>query len=141
MISRCERPTDHAYARYGRRGITVCSTWRESFVAFRDWALSNGYSDDLTIDRRDNDKGYEPDNCRWATHKQQNRNYSRVRYVEVDGRKVALIDLAEAAGLKPYTVRQRIYKMGWSVERALSTPVKPRTFTVERRNIDAEISA
>lgn len=62
---------------YRDRGITVCSEWRESYVAFERWALANGYRNDLTLDRIDNDGGYSPDNCRWATVSQQNANKRR----------------------------------------------------------------
>lgn len=74
MRSRCYDKKCHAYNRYGGRGITVCEEWRNDFQAFYDWAISHGYSDDLSIDRIDNDKGYSPDNCRWATAKEQNKN-------------------------------------------------------------------
>jgi hypothetical protein len=135
LKGRCLNPKSAAYKRYGGRGITISPEWLNSFECFRDWALANGYAPDLTIDRKNNDGNYEPGNCRWATYKQQNRNYSRVHYVDVDGKQVPLIELAERAGLKPYTVRQRIFRMGWSVERALSTPVVP-TFTVHKCNIE-----
>lgn len=62
---------------YAGRGITVCQEWAESYPAFRAWALSHGYSDELSIDRIDNDKGYEPSNCRWATRHEQNLNTRR----------------------------------------------------------------
>lgn len=65
--------------KYYQKGIRVCATWRESFEAFRDWALANGYRDDLTIDRLDSDKDYTPDNCRWATYSEQNKNRRRGR--------------------------------------------------------------
>lgn len=144
---RCQTPSNAAYDRYGGRGISVCPEWSDSFLQFKRWADANGYRSDLTIDRVDNDGNHEPSNCRWATKAEQNRNYSRVRYVAINGERVPLIDLAERAGLKPYTVRQRIYRMGWSVEKALTTPVRGQalkeiiTFTVEQRNIDAEDTA
>ena len=74
MKQRCLNPNKHNFPNYGGRGITVCDEWLHDYPAFRDWALNNGYSDVLTIDRINNDAGYSPDNCRWATHKQQNNN-------------------------------------------------------------------
>lgn len=63
---------------YADRGITVCPEWQASFEVFRDWALANGYRDDLTIDRKENDKGYEPGNCQWATAREQRLNQRRM---------------------------------------------------------------
>ena len=74
MKERCMNPNSPKYRLYGGRGITVCGEWIDDFTVFRDWAISTGYSDELTLDRIDNDKGYYPDNCRWATFSEQNRN-------------------------------------------------------------------
>ena len=74
MIARCYRAKTKGFQNYGGRGIAVCDEWRNSPVAFVDWADSSGFSPNLQLDRRDNDGGYSPDNCRWVTRSVNNKN-------------------------------------------------------------------
>jgi hypothetical protein len=77
MKSRCNNPNHQDYKWYGAKGIRVCEEWSLSFKEFEKWALTNGYADNLTIDRRDNARIYEPENCRWLTQADQNRNKAK----------------------------------------------------------------
>ncbi len=128
MISRCENPNEPSFKKYGAKGVSVCPEWRGSFEAFRDWALANGYRDDLTIDRfPDNAGNYEPGNCRWATYSEQNRNQSRNRSVFYQGESWFIGDLAKAHGLPDHVLRGRVHVYGWPIDRALSTPIAYRS--------------
>lgn len=85
MKTRCLNPNTKSYKNYGNRGITVCAAWLENYIAFRSWALENGYSDDLTIERIDVNKGYTPDNCAFISKSEQPRNTRRCRFVTYKG--------------------------------------------------------
>ena len=76
--SRCLNPNKKRFKDYGGRGITICNEWLE-FIPFRDWSLSNGYSDNLTIDRMENNGNYEPNNCQWVTYMENNRKQKQIK--------------------------------------------------------------
>jgi len=81
MIRRCYKPKSTNFKYYGGRGISICNEWRDNFQAFRDWAVANGYSDDLTIDRINVNGNYEPSNCRWVNATIQSNNRRNVKKV------------------------------------------------------------
>jgi hypothetical protein len=112
-------PNNHNYAYYGGRGISVCADW-ESYEAFRDWAVVNGYQADLELDRIDNDGNYEPSNCRWVPRKKQANNMRKNRVITYNGETHSLSEWAEITGIKRATLSNRINTYGWSVERALT---------------------
>lgn len=115
MKERCNNPHNKSYARYGARGITVTHEWETSFESFRAWAMENGFSDNLTIDRVDNNKGYSPDNCRWVSTKVQNRNYSKNHMITYNGRTQCIADWADETGINRATILYRI-KSGKTIE-------------------------
>lgn len=102
MMQRCYNENLYGYRDYGGRGIKICEEWykKGGFWKFRDWALANGYREDLSIDRIDNDKGYSPDNCRWATTSEQNNNKRNNIIIEIDGQKHSLTEWAEILKIK-----------------------------------------
>lgn len=113
MHERCYRPQHMYYARYGGRSIGICDEWRRNFVAFREWATSHGYADNLSIDRIDNDRGYSPDNCRWVDAITQQNNRQTCHTLTVDGRTHTISEWARLTGIKNTTIRERL-RRGWS---------------------------
>lgn len=122
---RCSNPNNDRWADYGGRGIEVCPEWRYSFEAFRDWALANGYRDDLTIDRIDVNGNYEPGNCRWITNKEQQHNRRNNHYITYNGETHTITEWARIYGLSENGLVHRISR-GWEIERALMTPMQNR---------------
>lgn len=123
MKERCNNPNSIEYSSYGGRGIRLCPEWENDFNSFYQWAKANGYTDSLSIDRIDNDKGYEPENCRWADRITQANNKRTNHYLTYNGKTQSIAQWARETGLSQSCLRHRIYR-GWDVEKALSTPMK-----------------
>lgn len=133
MKNRCYNPKSYNYQNYGGRGITICEEWlnnefvkgeigrkSKGFVAFREWATDNGYTDNLTLDRIDVNKGYSPENCRWVTMKVQSNNTRRNRIITYKGKSQTLAQWCDELCLNYQKIIQRIIS-GWSVARAFET--------------------
>lgn len=108
MKERCGNPKNRSYKHYGARGISVCDEWANDFSSFRSWAMSNGYSENLTIDRIDFNGNYEPGNCRFVTTAMQNRNYSRNHFITYRGETKCVADWADEFGINRATILWRI---------------------------------
>jgi hypothetical protein len=112
MKGRCLNKRDKAYFNWGGRGITVCDEWKDDFQAFYDFALNNGWALGLITDRRDNNKGYSPDNIRFVTPAISMRNTQRTRAVSFDGKTMCVTDWAAEFNITPQSVFERIQKHG-----------------------------
>ena len=124
MRCRCLNPNHAAWSRYGGRGITICRRWLDSFQAFLN-DLGPKPGPGYSLDRIDNSGNYEPGNCRWATRIQQERNKRSNRRFDWEGRSYTLSELGSKCGLLPGTLADRL-DYGWSLEKALTTPVHER---------------
>ncbi len=146
MIWRCYRKEHISYKYYGERGITVCDEWLNDFQSFYDWALSSGYSKNLTLDRIDNDGNYEPSNCRWATAKEQANNTRANHLVTCNGETKTISEWAELLGITHQALSDRLNSKSWTIEDALtvkkkSRPAKQPSFrkAVYQKNTNNEI--
>lgn len=122
MIQRCTNPTCSSYYKYGKRGITVCERWRTSYQSFLE-DMGRRPSASHSLERIDNDKGYGPDNCRWATLSEQANNKRSCRFITCLGRTATVAQWARENGLTKSTLLARL-NMGWPVEEAISRPCK-----------------
>lgn len=118
MISRCENSRNKEYDNYGGRGISVCTAWHD-FKLFFQWAISNGYSDELTIERINVNCGYSPENCTWADTYTQARNRTNNRMITYQGKTMIVTDWAKETGIGEATIRHRL-DAGWTVEETLT---------------------
>lgn len=121
MVQRTESPQSPAYKNYGARGITVCDEWRHSFQAFYDWAMSHGYQDGLSIDCIDVNGSYCPENCRWATRKEQANNQRRTIWIEYAGQRMTISEAAERYNISRHILADRI-RRGWTAQEAIELP-------------------
>lgn len=132
MKDRCYNPNRPSYKDYGARGITICKEWLDKeivcypstkgWLAFEKWALSNGYADNLTIDRIDNNKGYSPENCRWTTHKVQSNNNRHNRLITYKGKTQTMVQWSEELKISYETLVYRIHIAHWDLDKTFTTP-------------------
>lgn len=128
MKQRCYNPNNPRYNFYGGLGIKVCDEWmdkKNGFIDFYNWAMNNGYQDDLTIDRIDVNGNYEPSNCRWITNQAQQFNKHVNHYITYNNKTQTLTEWALELGINRKALSTRLSR-GWSVERAFTTPIQLR---------------
>ena len=116
---RCYNSNYKEYSYYGGRGIMMCDKWRKDFMAFYEWAITNGYADDLTIDRIDTNGNYEPSNCRWSTKKEQANNKRNNRRLAYNGETRTIAEWSEQLGENYDSLYRRLAKNNWQLERCL----------------------
>lgn len=130
MIARCYHPQSNRYEYYGNRGIKVCDEWKNDKKKFFEWALNNGFLEHCEkyggrytqLDRVDNNKDYSPDNCRWATAKENSDNRRTSYKIKYNGKEKSLTQWCRELNLDYVTVFKRIKYRKWSVEKAFTTP-------------------
>lgn len=129
MKYRCYNSTCECFSDYGGRGIDVCDEWKESFVSFREWSIANGWQPNLQIDRRDNNRGYSPENCRFVTITDNLRNRRITKLITAWGETKPLTSwtedsrcLCSESGLRHRLFPYRPHKRHWTPEEAISTP-------------------
>lgn len=130
MKQRCNNPNSKSYPNYGGRGITYCDEW-ETTKNFIDWALSNGYNDELTLDRIDPNGNYCPENCRWITIQEQQRNRTNNRLIEWNGEIHCCNEWDEILGYTSGTIRQRLNR-GWILEDAMTRQFGDKHYNYEK---------
>jgi len=127
MKKRCYNIKKDNYEHYGGRGITICDEWLNDFMCFYNWAVDNGYSDELTIDRIDPDGNYNSSNCRWATQEMQDYNKRDTVYLVVDGESKTILEWEKISGLSWSVLWQRYNKYDMNTKRKLFKPILEAT--------------
>lgn len=131
MMCRCYTESATNYEYYGGKGIKVCKEWHD-FMNFYNWAINNGYSEKLTLDRKDGNKDYEPSNCRWATRKEQSNNISSNIIFEFNGRKMTMAEWSRELSINRNTLDKRI-RNGWGIEKAFTEPIN-KNYATRRKS-------
>lgn len=108
--NRCLNPKCEKYSYYGGRGISICKEWRFNFMSFHDWAIKNGYQNNLTIDRENNNGDYEPSNCRWVTMTVQANNKSNNRIIAHNGQEHTLAEWSKILRINRNTLSSRLVR-------------------------------
>ena len=124
MKVRCNNVKHTHYKSYGGRGICVCTEWMDSYQSFAEWAINNGYSKELTLDRINNDGNYEPSNCRWVTITRQANNKSTNVLVTIGDKTQSIADWCRELNLNYGTVKHRISRDKMTHFEALTKPIK-----------------
>lgn len=132
MKARCHNSKNKDFKHYGGRGVVVCNEWAHDFAAFYQWAHANGYSDDLTIDRIDGNGNYCPNNCRWITIQEQQKNKRGNRHITYKNKTRNISEWAEIIGIDRKTLEYRVEK--WGVEKAFCTPININRSNARKRN-------
>jgi hypothetical protein len=122
FIQRCYNAKDKGYKNWGGRGITVCDEWRTNAASFYNWALSSGYKQGLSLDRINNDGPYSPENCRWATQKEQCNNRRNSKLLTLNGVSQSPALWAKELKVNVATIYSRIYQ-NWTDEEILTIPI------------------
>lgn len=132
MKCRCYKKGSPAYKNYGGRGITICKSWLNSFPNFLNWAISSGWNKSLSLERIDNNKGYSPSNCKWATRYEQSRNNRRNKLITFNGKTLCSVDWSKETGINRRTITSRI-EAGWPLDQVLTKrPISFKRRTYEK---------
>lgn len=123
MRRRCRAKNHHAFADYGGRGIRVCAEWESNFSEFYKWAMTKGYRPGLSVDRKENNGPYSPENCQFSTRIEQNNNKRSNRIIKHDGKRLTLSQWAAQSGISMKRLSSRL-KAGWTFAKAITTPTK-----------------
>lgn len=120
MKQRCYNEKSISFIYYGQKNITICNEWKYDYLNFRNWAMNNGYKENLTLDRIDTKGNYCPENCRWISNAKQQRNKNNNRFLTFKNKTLCVAEWSEKTGIKSQTIYQRL-RRNWTIERTLTT--------------------